>query len=71
MVFINQVSKPINVILKIIGMTCNFWSVLNSANLSKAAWGYEFKNQTKILNYELGVMFLPSFINVINIELFL
>nr|XP_027202048.1 tyrosyl-DNA phosphodiesterase 1-like [Dermatophagoides pteronyssinus] len=38
------------------------WFCLTSANLSKAAWGQLIGNgsKLKILNYELGVLFLPK-----------
>ncbi|KAK7582630.1 hypothetical protein V9T40_014075 [Parthenolecanium corni] len=38
------------------------WFLLTSANLSKAAWGMENKAKTdlRILNYEVGVLFIPS-----------
>lgn len=38
------------------------WFVLTSANLSKAAWGTVGKNSHYIMNYEGGVVFIPSFI---------
>lgn len=37
------------------------WFVLSSANLSKAAWG-TFRNSQYIMNYEVGVIFIPKFI---------
>jgi len=41
-----------------------YWFVLTSANLSKAAWGNFEKNESQYLirSYELGVLFLPSFV---------
>ncbi|XP_046910280.2 tyrosyl-DNA phosphodiesterase glaikit [Dermatophagoides farinae] len=38
------------------------WFCLTSANLSKAAWGHLVKigSKLRILNYELGVLFLPK-----------
>lgn len=37
------------------------WFLLTSANLSKAAWGMETKKrELRILNYEVGVLFVPS-----------
>lgn len=38
------------------------WFCLTSANLSKAAWGHLIKigSKLRILNYELGVLFLPK-----------
>lgn len=46
-----------------------YWFLLTSANLSKAAWGKYEKNETQmfIMSYEIGVLFLPSFVtNVIH-----
>lgn len=45
-------------------MTQLSWFVLTSANLSKAAWGALEKNgnQLMIRSYELGVVFLPTFL---------
>lgn len=44
-----------------------FWFILTSANLSKAAWGQLNKSKTsanlRILNYEVGVLFLPKFVS--------
>ncbi|KAK4754397.1 hypothetical protein SAY87_002501 [Trapa incisa] len=39
------------------------WFLLTSANLSKAAWGALQKNNSQLMirSYELGVLFLPSF----------
>ncbi|XP_057334799.1 probable tyrosyl-DNA phosphodiesterase [Microplitis mediator] len=37
------------------------WAVVTSGNLSKAAWGYG-QTSTTILNYEVGVVFLPKFL---------
>lgn len=36
------------------------WLCLTSANLSKAAWGWLQGGSLKVLNYELGVLLLPS-----------
>lgn len=42
-----------------------YWFLLTSANLSKAAWGKFEKNETQmfIMSYEIGVLFLPSFVS--------
>jgi hypothetical protein len=44
----------------------NLQNLLFSANLSKAAWGSFEKNETQLMirSYELGVLFLPSFLKV-------
>ncbi|XP_055370935.1 probable tyrosyl-DNA phosphodiesterase isoform X2 [Condylostylus longicornis] len=44
-----------------------YWFVLTSANLSKAAWGSfnkaaKIEPALRIMNYEVGVLFLPKFI---------
>lgn len=36
------------------------WLCLTSANLSKAAWGWRQGCSLRVLNYELGVLLLPS-----------
>ncbi|KAL2642241.1 hypothetical protein R1flu_009828 [Riccia fluitans] len=40
------------------------WVLLTSSNLSKAAWGALQKNGTQLMirSYELGVLFLPSYV---------
>ena len=50
-----------------------FWFILTSANLSKAAWGAFNKGSKldlplRIMNYEAGVLFLPKYVMVIEIE---
>eukprot|EP01135_Chromosphaera_perkinsii_P005875 Nk52_evm8s370 gene=Nk52_evmTU8s370 len=42
------------------------WAVLTSANLSKAAWGAQVKNGTKLMvnSYEMGVLFHPKILSL-------
>ena len=48
-----------------------YWFLLTSANLSKAAWGKLEKKETQIfiMSYEIGVLFLPSFVSS-NVNIF-
>lgn len=44
-----------------------YWFLLTSGNMSKAAWGMFSKSSKlepplRIMNYEVGVLFLPQFI---------
>lgn len=50
-----------------------YWFLLTSANLSKAAWGKYEKNETQIyiMSYEIGVLFLPSYLSNVNTLLYL
>jgi tyrosyl-DNA phosphodiesterase 1 len=48
-----------------------YWFLLTSANLSKAAWDKLEKKETQIfiMSYEIGVLFLPSFVSS-NVNIF-